>query len=146
VGVTATVSADYAGEMAGNIIKELGPGLFTAGILGLLVDPFLRRELARDAFLALFRYVLPNEFKDEVEKILRFEFVAEKQLWTAKIDKINGDDDTVLVTTSFDKTVKNRSKSSRKNRGYYNNQRSDFACCGKRSASLSSPYFIVVLP
>jgi hypothetical protein len=99
------------------IAKELGPGIFTAGILACLVEPFFRAEFARDAFLAAFRYVLPNEFRDEIAKILRFEFIAEKQLWTVKIDKV--DEDTVLVTTTFEKTIVNKSKSTRERGGYY---------------------------
>jgi len=116
VGVTATI---WGGpwEATRPIFKELGPGIFTAGILASLVEPFFRKEFARDAFLAAFRYVLPEEFREEVAKIIRFEFVAEKQLWTVKIDKIDNDNDTVIVTTSFDKTIKNRSKSTRRNRG-----------------------------
>ena len=118
VGFAATVWGDIV-PAVGQIAKELGPGIFTAGILAGLVEPFFRREFARDAFLAAYRYVLPTEFKDEVEKILRFEFVADYQLWTVQIDKVDDDDDTVLVTTSFEKTIKNRSKIERPARGFY---------------------------
>src|SRR6266508_5116135 len=67
------------------IAKEVGSGLLIAGILASFVEPFFRKEFARDAFLAAFRHVLPKEFKDEVEKIIRFEFIAESQVWTVKI-------------------------------------------------------------
>jgi hypothetical protein len=103
----------------GWIIKELGPGIFTAGILASLAEPHFRREFARDAFLAAFRYVLPREFKEEVEKIIRFEFIAEWQVWTVRVDRIEGDDETVLVTSSFDKLIKNRTKAPHRKEGYY---------------------------
>jgi hypothetical protein len=84
LGLAATV---WGGpwELARPIVKELRPGVFTAGILAYLVEPFFRREFARDAFLSAFRYVLPTlsafryvlptEFRDEVAKILRFEAI-----------------------------------------------------------------------
>lgn len=112
-GGTATIyGGDIPWEWLRPIAKELGPGFFTAGILAGLVEPFFRGEFARDAFLASFRYVLPTEFKDEVTKILRFEYIAHKQLWTIKVEKIN--EEVVFVTTSFEKTITNKSKSAKK--------------------------------
>jgi hypothetical protein len=107
----------YLIPYVGWIIQALGPGIFTAGILAVLAEPHFRKEFARDAFLAAFRYVLPKEFKEEVEKIIRFEFIASTQLWTVKIEKVDGG--TVRVTTSFEKNIKNRSKSAREKDGYY---------------------------
>jgi hypothetical protein len=117
-GAAGTLGGEYV-PFVGWIIKELGPGFFTAGILAALVEPHFRREFARDAFLAAFRYVLPREFKEEVEKIIRFEFIAERQVWTVRVDRIEGDDEMVLVTSSFDKVIKNRTKAPHKKGGYY---------------------------
>jgi hypothetical protein len=91
------------------VTTEIGVASLIAGILAGVVEPFFREEFARDAFVAAFRYVLPSEFKDEVEKILRFELIAEKQLWSVKIDKVS--DQEVRVTTWFERTVRNKSKS-----------------------------------
>ena len=44
------------------VVKDLGTGLLIAGILASFVEPFFRKEFARDAFLAAFRRVLPDEF------------------------------------------------------------------------------------
>jgi hypothetical protein len=104
-------------EVTRPIVKELGPGIFTAGILAAFVDRFFRQELARDAFLASFRYILPNEFKDEVEKIIRFDFIAEKQIWTVRIDRV--DDDHVRVTTTYERTFKNKSKNRKPAYAWY---------------------------
>src|SRR5262249_11238489 len=64
------------------IVKELGTGFLIAGILAAVVEPHFRREFARDAFVAAFRRVLPDEFKDEIEKIMRFDCITQKQIWT----------------------------------------------------------------
>jgi hypothetical protein len=101
------------------VVAEAGVAALIAGILAGLVEPHFRQEFARDAFLAAFRYVLPNEFKEEVEKIIRFEFIAERQVWTVRVDRIEGDDEVVLVTSSFDKVIKNRTKAPHKKGGYY---------------------------
>src|SRR6516225_4840445 len=81
VGCAATLFGEHV-PVVGWVFKDLGPGIFTAGILASLAEPHFRREFARDAFLAAFRYVLPTEFRDEIEKIIRFEFVGDSQLWT----------------------------------------------------------------
>jgi hypothetical protein len=117
-GFLGTLWGDYI-PVVGWMVKELGPGIFTAGILAAIVEPHFRREFARDAFLAAYRYVLPQEFKEEIEKIIRFEFIADRQVWTVRVDKIEGDDGTVLVTSSFDKVIKNRTKAPHKKGGYY---------------------------
>lgn len=100
-----------------DLAKELGPGVFTAGLLALLVEPFFRREFARDAFLAAFRYVLPEQFKEEVSKILTHAFISEDHLWSVTIEK--EDDEVVLVTTTFERKIRNRTSSAHKRRGWY---------------------------
>jgi hypothetical protein len=117
-GAAGTILSDsIPWEWTRPIAKELGPGVFTAGILAWLVDPYFRKEFARDAFLAAFRYVLPEEFKEEVAKILTFNFIAEQHTWTVMIEKV--DDETVLVTTSFERNLRNRTSSEHGRRGYY---------------------------
>jgi hypothetical protein len=113
-GLVATIW----GDTVHSAVKELGPGLFTAGILACLVEPFFRKEFARDAFLAAFRYVLPNEFREEIAKILRFDFIAEKQVWTIHLEKTNNDD-VVFVTTTVQKTIRNKTKSTKPLKGLY---------------------------
>jgi hypothetical protein len=117
-GATGTIFGDYLpwGWLR-TITRELGPGVFTAGILAWLVEPFFRNEFARDAFLSAFRYVLPEEFKEEVQKILANVYVSEKHTWKVGIEKI--DEVTVLVTTTFERTIRNRTSSEHKRGGYY---------------------------
>jgi hypothetical protein len=101
------------------IAKDLGPAIFTAGILAGLVEPFFRNEFARDAFLAAFRYVLPPEFRDEVEKILRLSFICEKQVWSVTVEITKTQPDMVFVTTCFQRKLKNKTSSSQLYRGWY---------------------------
>jgi hypothetical protein len=99
-------------EWSHAFVKELGTGAVIAGILAAVVEPHFRREFARDAFLAAFRRVLPNEFKDEIEKIMRFDCITQKQIWTVAIERVP-QTDLVLVTTSFERVIKNKSKSNK---------------------------------
>ena len=110
-GVAATI---WGGpwETIKPFTKELGPAFFIAGVLASFVEPFFRKEFARDAFLASFRYVLAPEFKEEVQKITRFGFLAEKQVWTVQIEKM--DADTVRVTTTFERTIRNKTKTQQR--------------------------------
>jgi hypothetical protein len=116
VGGAGTIWGDRL-PWLGSVVKELSPAIFIAGVLGSFVEPFFRKEFARDAFLAAFRYVLPPEFKDEITKILRFEFIAEKQLWKVQIEKLNND--VAFVTTSFEKTFRNKTSSKKSAAGLY---------------------------
>ena len=61
--------------------------------------------------------MLPSEFREEVEKILRFDFIAEKQVWTVKIEKISAE--TVLVTTTYDRIIRNKTKINKSARAWY---------------------------
>ena len=139
VGVAATT---WGGpwETSRPFVKELGPGVFTAGILAALVEPFFRKEFARDAFVAAFRYVLPKEFKDEIGKILRNEFIAERQTWRIEIARVNND--IVAVTTSFERVLTNKTSTTQKKGGLYTVPEFCFPCgnteiieCGVKSGS-----------
>lgn len=99
-----------------HLINEMGVALVVAAILGLTVDWALKAEFARDVFRAAFSYVIPSEFKNEVAKILTYDFMAEKHLWKVQIKKV--DDETVLVTCSIERTLRNRT-SLRKMKGNY---------------------------
>lgn len=64
--------------LGAHLARDLGPALFTAGVLGLTVDTFLKREFARDVFVAAFRYVLPDELKEEVRRIISYKFLCNR--------------------------------------------------------------------
>jgi hypothetical protein len=120
VGAIAAVFGDeLPWEWAHPIAKELGLGSFIAGLLAVFVEPYFRKEFARDMFFVAFRYILPPELRDEVTKILRFSFIAEKQLWIVKVEKIDGDAETVLVTTAIEKIFRNKTALKQQLGGYY---------------------------
>jgi len=118
LGLALVVAAQFIGrEEIRSVVSEFGVAILIAGILAGVVEPYFRKEFARDAFLAAFRYVLPTEFREEVEKILRFDFIAERQVWTVKVDKVS--DEVVLVTTTYERTIRNKTKSSRVAKAWY---------------------------
>jgi hypothetical protein len=118
VGFSALVGAQLIPwEGTRFVVGEVGVALLIAGLLAGIVEPFFRQEFARDAFLAAFRYVLPQEFREEVEKILKFDFIGEKQVWTVQIDKVT--EEAVLVTTTFERIVKNKTKANKRLKTWY---------------------------
>ena len=108
--------AQYTPPWSDRLITEMGVAFVVAAILGLTVDWALKAEFARDVFRAAFSYVIPPEFKNEVAKILAFDFMAERHLWRVQVQKVN--DETVLVTCFIHRTVRNRT-SLRKPKGGY---------------------------
>jgi hypothetical protein len=110
VGLAALIGAQFIHiEGVRVVVGEIGVASLIAGILAGLVEPFFRQEFARDAFLAAFRYVLPDEFRQEVERIITFDLIGEKQIWTVRVQKI--DDGHVLVTTNVERMFRNKSNS-----------------------------------
>ncbi len=117
-GLVALIVAQFLPwQGARFVVGEIGVACLIAGILAGLVEPFFREEFARDAFLAAFRYVLPRELKNEVERILKFNFISDKHVWNIKIEKV--DDDTVCITISYERRIKNITSSDQKCRGFY---------------------------
>jgi hypothetical protein len=104
VGVVATL---WGGpwEIIRPLVKELGPGVFTAGILAALVEPFFRNEFARDAFLAAFRYVLPSELKEEVRRIIGYKFLCVTSTSIITLTEIS--DGLVRVEVKHERVFKN---------------------------------------
>jgi len=118
VGLGALVGAVFIpSETSRFIASEIGVAILIAGIIAVAIDPFFKRQLAQDVFLAAFRHVLPSEFKDEIEKILKFDFIAEKQVWIVQIDKIS--DQVVLVTTTYERIIRNKTKSDKSAKAHY---------------------------
>jgi hypothetical protein len=88
-----------------HLAGALSPPLFTAGILGLTVDIFLKRELARDVFVAAFRYILPDELKEEVQRIISYKFLCIDSTTIVSISAPSND--IVRVEIKHERTFKN---------------------------------------
>jgi len=138
-GLAAIIGAQFIPwEGVKVVVGEIGIASLIAGILAGLVEPFFRGEFARDAFLAAFRYVLPDEFKNEVGKILRNVFITERQTWRVEIVREN--EETVKVTTSFEWLLENKTSTTQKKNGLYSvpefdfpNGRTEIVECGIQS-------------
>ena len=85
--------------------KELCPPLLTAGVLGLTVDTFLKREVARDVFVAAFRYVLPDELKEEARRIIDYRFLCTQSVTIIKL--VPTDNELMSVHISHERVFRN---------------------------------------
>ena len=69
------------------------------------MDTFLKRELARDVFAAAFRYVLPDELKEEVHRIINYKFLCIDSLSVITITALPND--LVRVGIRHERTFRN---------------------------------------
>jgi hypothetical protein len=114
VGVLAIVSASYITSntslhLLAELLKEVGVALMIAAFLGLTVDRLLKLEMARDVFLAAFRYVLPDELKEEVGRIISYKFICTEHRTVIEIVEI-AETEFVRVTVSTERILKNISR------------------------------------
>jgi len=116
-GIFCNILSSYLWGWLEPIAKELGTALIVSAVLGATVDFFFKGELARNAFLAAFRYVLPGEFKEEVAKILAHPFVSNDHIWKVKIEKVN--ETVTLVTTMVERKIANRTSSDQERGALY---------------------------
>jgi hypothetical protein len=87
------------------IVKELGVAALIAAALGLTVDQAMKAELVRDAFYAAFRYVLPEELKAEVARIIDYRFICTDHHSIVEVIEVG--DGLVRVNISSERTLKN---------------------------------------
>jgi hypothetical protein len=72
------------------IVREFGSALIVAAVIGGTVDIFFKKEFARDAFVAAFRYVLPTELKEEVLRVISYKFLCTESRMIVQIEPISG--------------------------------------------------------
>lgn len=77
---------------------ELGVAFIIAWGLAFTVDSYFKRGLLRDAFEAVFGYVLPDYFREELNRISKEVFVAEETRIIFDIERVSG---TELVKTKW---------------------------------------------
>ena len=78
-------------DVAENIVlAKLGEALLIAGILGLLVDEALKRELVRDAIAVSLGYLLPPEMKPELTWLYDQRLMAE-QTFNVRLEHLPGE-------------------------------------------------------
>lgn len=95
-------------ELPGEVIKQAGAAFLIASTLAVTVHLALAADMAKDAFYASFRYVLPEEMKDEVKRIINYRFLAIEHRAVVEISEI--DDDLVRVNISTERKLRNISR------------------------------------
>jgi hypothetical protein len=78
IGLVAVVVAHEGTDdtIAERLLAAVGEALVVAGLLGLTVDVFFKRELVRDAFEAGFGYLLPDRMRPEVRWLVGQELLC----------------------------------------------------------------------
>jgi hypothetical protein len=90
------------------VAAELGDALIIATVLGTTIDQILKTELIRDAFRAAFQYVLPDELKVEVNRVISYRKMIIDTTVVIHLEKLSSN--LVKVTVKIEKTVENISK------------------------------------
>lgn len=76
------------------ILADFGIAFVISGVLGLTVERYTRlkfaKDLARDVFRAIFGYVLPKDFRDEMRWIYGQNAICEEHYQNVEIHKLEG--------------------------------------------------------
>ena len=107
-GVAISAAAEWylSPGILRTLAKELGVAAATAGILGLTVDIFLKREFAKDVFKAAFSYILPEALKEEAARIVGYQFLCTRHKMIVDIDEIE-DARFFKATVRIERTIEN---------------------------------------
>jgi len=86
-------------------VRAIGAALFTAFVLGFTIDAWMKREIRRDVFFATLGYILPDEFREQIRRVVEHKFIADDHFMHVEIQTI--DAERVRVTTSIESVVTN---------------------------------------
>lgn len=92
-------------EPYGAIPEGVGIAFLTASTLGFTIDRWMKKEIAADVFKAALGYILPEEFKNEIQRIISFKFMCEHHKMHLRVEKIGTD--YVRVTTKLERKLTN---------------------------------------
>jgi hypothetical protein len=90
------------------LLKELSNALIIAGILGFTIETYFRRQFSQDAFQAAYRYILPEEFKEEARRVIGYKLLCTQQRLIISISKLNSD--LVAVGIKTERKIENISR------------------------------------
>jgi hypothetical protein len=93
------VEADFG------VTREIGIALLTASLLGISVDIFLKRDIAKDAFEGAVGYVLPEEVKEAIHRLAAIDWFAEEFSLTVDLKIIKPD--LIRATIRVRKVMRN---------------------------------------
>ena len=90
---------------------DMGAALIISGIIGLVIDNFLRQRLAKDAVEAALGYILPDPLKEEMRWVVGLKFLVIDH--TAIYDiRLNEDQKTVSMHVELTRKIKNFTEAS----------------------------------
>lgn len=95
---------DQAG-ITRELSRDIGIAFVTASLLGVSVDIFLKRGIARDAFEGAVGYILPLEVKEAVHTLARMTWFAEEFSLVVNLNLV--EDDLIKATIKIRKMVRN---------------------------------------
>jgi hypothetical protein len=109
LGVAGSIGQEMAPwEWVQHLVRDLAIALFVAALLAATVDQFFKTEFARDVFYAAFSYVLPDELKQEINRIINYRFLCKKHDMIIKLHPL--DDQFVRLEFRLERTLYNISK------------------------------------
>jgi hypothetical protein len=105
-GVLGLISHELVGfSWDRNIVPEAGKALIIAGVLGFLIEPWLRKAMAQDVFRAAFGYDMPEEFREELVRIASHRIICIRHLMEVRIIETNND--MLRITLTIEREFKN---------------------------------------
>jgi len=110
VGIIAIIAGHLLAGTVGEVLRDLGIATLIAAMLGFTIDRWFKTDLVKDVFDAVLGHVLPEEFKNEIRTIINHKMLCEN-LYT-KIELKEIDDNTVRMTVTTERTVKNITKTA----------------------------------
>lgn len=88
------------------VFLGLGTASVTAAILGLAIDRFLKRDLARDAVEVALGYLLPEDIKEEMRWIYHQQFLCREHVQTHHL-LLNDDGETITMKVTIQRRLVN---------------------------------------
>jgi len=83
------------------VIKDVGIAVVVATVLAATIDRWFSAEIHEEVFEAVIGYLPPPAFKEEIRRLLRYEFVAENHVMRFILEDL--DADHVRLTTTIER-------------------------------------------
>ena len=106
------------------ILPEIGKAFIIAGVLGVTIEPLLRKAMAKDVFRAAFGYNMPTEFRDELAQIASHRIICIRHLMEVRIAETK--DNKLRVTLTIEREFKNLGNRPVLRRAYLHRDEWDF--------------------
>jgi hypothetical protein len=107
LGLLGFAAVVHLPEFVGSFLPALGTASLVAGLLAASVDQWLKRDLARDAFRAVFGYMLPGELRDELGWVYGQELLCDRFELRFRLRPIEGDVSLVSAVMELSRDFRN---------------------------------------